>query len=65
MFGMNYPIDAIFLDKKGTVVGLVENIGPNKVSPYFKASAGCLEVPAGTISGTGTQLGDVVISDRD
>jgi uncharacterized protein len=63
MFGMTYPIDAVFLDKSGAVVGLVENIGPNKVSAYYKTARGCLELPAGTISDTGTQLGDLIVED--
>jgi uncharacterized protein len=61
MFGMQYAIDALFVDKSGAVVGVVENIGPNKVSPYFKSALACLELPAGTISDTGTQLGDLIV----
>ena len=49
MFGMAYPIDAVFLDRDGIVVGLAENIQPGQVSSYFKTAAGCLELPAGLI----------------
>lgn len=60
MFGMKYPIDVVFIDKSNNVVGLVERIAPGRVSPSFRKSVGCLELPAGTISATGTALGDVV-----
>jgi uncharacterized membrane protein (UPF0127 family) len=60
MFWMTYAIDAVFLDKQLNVVALVENIGPNKVSAYYKNAADCLELPVGTISGTGTQVGDLI-----
>lgn len=60
MFGMKYPIDAIFLDRSGQVVGLVEAIDPGAVSPVFWKSESCLELPAGTISATATAPGDRV-----
>jgi len=58
MFGMRYPIDAVFLDKAGSVVGLIENIKPWRVSAVFFKATACLELPAGTISSTGTTVGD-------
>ncbi len=60
MFGMAYAIDAVFLDKDGLVVGLVENIQPGQVSAYFKSACGCLELPVGTVASTGTTVGDQV-----
>lgn len=60
MFGMKYPIDVIFIDKAGVVVGLVERIKPGQMSKSFKKSIGCIELPAGTISDTGTAIGDVI-----
>ncbi len=60
MFGMSYAIDAIFLDKQNTVIGLVKNLKPWRISPYFKNAFGCLELPAGTISSTGTAIGDKI-----
>jgi uncharacterized protein len=61
MFGMTYAIDAVFIDKRNQVVGLVESIGPGALSPLFMKAAGCLELPAGTISSTGTELGDMLV----
>lgn len=57
-FFMAFPIDAIFVDKEGRVVHLVREIPPQRMSRYvFKAHA-VLELPAGTIRTTGTQVGD-------
>ena len=58
MFWMTYAIDAVFIDKENTVVGLVERIAPSKVSPMFGKATSCLELPEGTISDTGTAIGD-------
>ena len=61
MFGMTYAIDVVFLDRNLKVVGLVESIGPGKLSAYYGAARSCLELPAGTISDTATQLGDAIL----
>jgi len=58
MFGMTYAIDAVFLDAQGVVVALLENLGPGKISGIYPRAIGCLELPTGTISNTGTVLGD-------
>lgn len=62
MFGMTYAIDCVFLDKEGTVVGLVESIPPGGMSPYFGKASGCLEIPAGIIAATKTQVGDKLVA---
>jgi len=58
MFGMTYAIDALFLDDDFKVVGIVGDIQPMQVSKLFKQATACLELPSGTISSTGTELGD-------
>lgn len=58
MFFMTFAIDAIFLDKENTVVGLEKNLQPWKLSATYKQAQGCLELPAGTIVSTSTKLGD-------
>ncbi len=60
MFGMKFAIDAIFLDKNGVVVGILEDFAPGKMSRIFGKAKSCLELPAGTVKKTGTTLGDVV-----
>lgn len=58
MIGMSYAIDAIFVDKKGVVVGLVRNIQPLRISDFYWKAFGCLELPCGIIDATGTMIGD-------
>lgn len=39
-FGMNYSIDAYFLDKSNKVVGVVQGMKPSRISPiFFKADS--------------------------
>lgn len=60
MFGMKYSIDCVFLDADNRVVGLVENIAPGKMSRVFGPAKKCLELPAGVIASSSTQVGDVL-----
>ncbi|MBI5420116.1 MAG: DUF192 domain-containing protein [Deltaproteobacteria bacterium] len=57
-FGMRYPIDVLFLDRRGEVVGLYPNLAPNRFTKHTGRAKGALELPAGMISGTGTELSD-------
>ena len=59
-FGMRYEFDAVFLDRSGRVVGACRRFRKNRVSPIFWRAAGVLELPAGTIDRTATEVGDVV-----
>lgn len=59
-FGMKYEFDALFLDRAGAVVALYDWFPRNRVSGRFRRAAGVLELPPGTIEGTGTEVGDVV-----
>jgi len=59
--GMTYAIDAIFIDKKLVVVGLAENLKPWRMSALYPRAHSCLELPAGVINKTGTQIGDQLI----
>lgn len=58
MFFMRFAIDAIFVDKKGCVVGLIERIKPFRLSPVFFRSEYVVELKAGTIRETKTSVGD-------
>ncbi len=59
--GMAFPIDAIFLSKEHTVVHLVHQMRPQRFSRYVFRAHAVLELPAGTIEETGTQMGDTLI----
>jgi uncharacterized membrane protein (UPF0127 family) len=58
--GMKFPIDILFLAKDSKVVGVEENISPNRFSAFVFKAAGVLELPAGTISESGTKVGDLL-----
>jgi uncharacterized protein len=59
-FFMRFPIDVVFADRAHTVVGLTQAMPPNR--PYAGAwrARYVVELPAGTIAASGTQLGDVL-----
>jgi len=59
-FGMRFEIDAVFVDADGRVAGLCERFRRNRISPVFRKAEGVLELPAGTIGRTGTEVGDEV-----
>lgn len=61
MFFMRFPIDVIFIDKNNQVVGLVKEIKPFFMSPYFIKATRAIEVFPGTISSSKTEKGDMVV----
>ena len=63
MFFMQFPIDAIFVNQEGIVVGLVENIKPNRMSKIFWKASYVVELKAGAIRETGTQINDEIVLD--
>ena len=56
--GMNYAIDAIFLDKENIVIAILSNLKPWQVSSIYWQAHACLELPAGSIAKSGTVPGD-------
>jgi uncharacterized membrane protein (UPF0127 family) len=57
-FWMKFEFDAIFLDKNLRVVHLMSDMKPWRISKLVFAAHSVLEVPAGLISQTATELGD-------
>jgi hypothetical protein len=57
-FGLLFPIDVIYMDSDCRVVHLIENLGPLRFGPIRRRSASVLELPAGAIYLSGTQVGD-------
>jgi uncharacterized membrane protein (UPF0127 family) len=59
-FFMRFPIDVVFADKAHRVVGLTAAMAPNR--PYAGAwrARYVVELPAGTIAATETQIGDLL-----
>ena len=60
MFFMRFAIDAIFVDKKNCVVGLVKGIKPFRLSQVFFRASYVVEATEGTIVQTGTSIGDKI-----
>jgi len=57
-FGLGYPIDALYVDSNGMVLRAPASIRPNRVGPIILGARAVLEIPAGMIAATGTQVGD-------
>ena len=56
-FFMRFPIDAVFLDEKGTVLKVRASLGPWRIAGCRGAHA-TLELPAGEASRRGIREGD-------
>nr|WP_239454471.1 DUF192 domain-containing protein [Bacillus suaedaesalsae] len=57
---MNYPIDVVFVNKHLEIVGIVESMSPRKVSKVYRSASSVFEFPAGTVSRTNTNIGDML-----
>jgi uncharacterized membrane protein (UPF0127 family) len=56
--GLMFPIDVIYLDSKLRVVHIVESLGPLRIGPLRLRCESVLELPARSVYGSGTQIGD-------
>ncbi len=56
--GMHFLFDAIFLDKNLKVVHLMHEMKPWRISKLVFSAHSVLEVPAGIIAQTATEIGD-------
>ncbi len=59
-FGMRFAIDVVFLDRKNRVVALTENLRPNHMTSLHFRAASVIELPAGTIKATDTEIGSQI-----
>ena len=57
-FFMRFPIDVIFLDRSDRVLRLIPEMGPNRVSPLVRHGRTVIELPAGALARSRTQVGD-------
>lgn len=60
MYMMTYPIDVALIDKQGVVVALYRELAPGTRTRWHAGARQALEVPAGTLAETHTELGDRV-----
>ncbi len=58
--GMSFPIDVAYLDKTGRVIYLYHGLPPFRVAAIKIKARSILELPAGTLARTRTEIGDTV-----
>ena len=56
--GMRFAIDVLWLDEDGQVLYSIHAMEPFRFSPIIRKAAMVLELPAGVLCETGTQVGD-------
>ena len=61
---MSIPIDVIYVDKQNQVVALNPEMKPWRFGKIHRNSRYVIEVPAGVIARTHTQVGDVLVVKR-
>lgn len=59
-YWMRFPIDVVFLDRAGRVVGVQSELHPGRMWPRVKGAHAALELPAGTVAATRTAPGDLL-----
>ncbi|TAN24292.1 MAG: DUF192 domain-containing protein [Acidobacteria bacterium] len=60
MLGMRYPIDAVYVDEHNRVVHIEPQLQPWRLGAICKAAVSVLELPAGAVAATETQVGDEI-----
>lgn len=60
-FLMSFAIDVLFLDEVGTIVEILPEMGPGKISPLVKEASQVLELPAGTVKKKKLQRGEQLL----
>jgi len=60
MYGMTYAIDVAFLDENGAVVALYRELAPGARTRWHGSARSAVELAAGRLAETGTEVGDVV-----
>ena len=59
-FFMRFPIDVIFLDRHNRVIKIIPEFKPFHLSAFYFKAVLVVELPAGRIAATLTQVGDML-----
>ena len=59
-FFMRFVIDVLFLNREGRTIGLIHSFKSWHLSRIYWQASSVVELPAGTILNTRTELGDIV-----
>ena len=60
-FAMRFTFDAIYLDRDYLVLHTIEHMAINRRGPILKKAWAILELPAGTVAATITEVGDRLV----
>lgn len=60
MYGMKVSLDVVLMDDSGQVVATYPELAPGNRTEVHPEARYALELPAGTIQRTGTQVGDLL-----
>lgn len=59
---MRYPLDVAFVDREGRVVRQIPGLLPYRFSPMVTKAAAVVELPAGMLALSRTEVGDRLIT---
>ena len=57
-FFMRFPIDVIFVDRDSRITRTIRSMRPFRISGIYLNALFSIELPAGTLEKTSTQIGD-------
>lgn len=57
---MRFPIDVLYVSRADRVIAIDENMGPWRFGRIQRGARYVVELPAGTVAATGTEVGDKV-----
>jgi uncharacterized protein len=57
-YWMRFPLDIVLLNRNGEVVGAYPSVPPGNRTPIRASAAFALELPAGAIAASATEVGD-------
>jgi len=57
-FGMRFPIDVVFIDRRMRVKRIYHQLAPFRLTSLVWSAQSVLELPSGSLAGTQTAVGD-------
>jgi uncharacterized protein len=60
-FGMKFTIDVVALDERGVIIDCVPDMKPWRIRLPRRGTAGVLELPAGRVAESGTEIGHRIL----
>lgn len=60
-FGMQFPIDVVFLDKEKRIIALFKNLPPNRITRLLPNAKSVIELPVGTLNASESRISNQVV----